>query len=83
MSAEQVPFALDFRSDFEKWLDEYRRDFAKRAKSTGQGRAAGADPEGFERALEAIAEFASGREPLDATDVRAVAGPFDHVNVVG
>jgi hypothetical protein len=79
MSAEQVSLDLDARTPHERWMAA----LADRAKVTGQGGAAAADPEGFARALEAIAELSAEGEPFDSTDVRAVAGPFERPNVVG
>ena len=79
MSGEQVTLDLDVRSRHEKWMAE----LADAAKTTGQRGAVAADPEGFRRALEAIATLAGEAYPFDAADVRAVAGRFQSPNVVG
>jgi hypothetical protein len=79
VSADQAALPLDVRSPHERWMSE----LGDRAKITGQSGAASADPDGFERALQAIAGLIEDGYPFDAADVRAAAGPFDHPNVVG
>jgi hypothetical protein len=83
VNAEQASFDIDVRSANERYADEYRASLASRAKVTGQGRAAAADPERFERASKAIATLAELGRTFDAGDVRAWAGPFSTGNVIG
>jgi hypothetical protein len=80
---DQAALDFDARSWAEKRSDEYRASLAVRAKTTGQGRAVAADPEGFARASNAIAALAGLGGPFDASDVRAWAGPFESPNVIG
>jgi hypothetical protein len=83
VNAEQVPLDIDARSWAEKRSDEYRASISDRAKTTGQGRAVPADPDGFERALRAIMLLAEFGNTFDAGDVRTWAGPFETGNVSG
>jgi threonine dehydrogenase-like Zn-dependent dehydrogenase len=71
MSAEQTPFALDFRSDFEKWLDERRRDHANLAKATGIEAARTGDPDGHELAVRTIRRLVAEHGTVTADDVQA------------
>lgn len=80
---EQAALDFDARSWAEKRSDEYRAALADRAKGAGQTRAVHTDPEGFERASNAIAELAKLGRPFDAGAVRAWAGPFETGNVIG
>lgn len=83
MNAEQAALGFDARSWAEKRSDEYRASLAAQAKGTGQGRAVNADPEGFERASNAIVALAALGSPFGADEVRAWGGPFQFPNVIG
>lgn len=83
MNAEQASFDIDARSPNERYADDYRTSLAKRAKLTGQAKAARTDPEGFERAAKAIAVLAEFGNGFSADDVRAWAGPFESPDVIG
>jgi hypothetical protein len=78
----QTALDIDARSANERYADEYRASLATQAKTTGQARAVNADPEGFERACQAIRALAALGRPFDAGDVRAWAGPFESPNVI-
>jgi hypothetical protein len=82
VSAEQlalVPEATPEPFDFA----QYQRAITNRARATGQRRAVERDPEGFQRACDAISALARLGQLFGADDVRAWAGPFETAKVVG
>ena len=83
MNGDQAALDFDVRSANERYADEYKASLATRAKVTGQAKAARTDPEGFERASQAIATLADLGHTFDAHDVRAWAGPFESPDVIG
>jgi hypothetical protein len=83
VNGEQAAIDFDARSWSERRSDEYRASLADRAKTTGQGRAVAADPEGFDRASKAIAELTKAGDEFTADDVRAWSGPFSLPDVIG